>query len=83
LNLVLADIAELSYFPNVVSGNGFQDVRAKHLWEYAVGGKKKGKKKRITNRGGNLMRYAFIRKQVYYEEVKHESNSTFNINKAF
>ena len=28
------------------------------------------------------MRYAFIRKQVYYEEAKHESNSAVNI-KAF
>jgi hypothetical protein len=42
----------------------------------------KGKKKRITTRGGKVMRYAFIRKQVYYEELKHESNSAAMI-KAF
>jgi hypothetical protein len=52
LNLVLVDIiTELSYFPNVVSGNGFQDVRAKRLWEYSVGGKKKAKKSALLTEG--------------------------------
>lgn len=39
----------------------------------------KAKKKRITYPRGKVMRYAFIRKQVYYEEAKHESNSAINM----